>query len=191
MNRTLVMLLTFVLLSVVALAQPSPPSVPTACNVGSLPEGIQNRLKEEIGAWGIQQPENLSEDAHIRWKSEKPIECPGIAIGQFRSGRAPSYAILLVSHAKEKGGYELIAFTPGRQGSSYELTVLDHSADGEASNLFIHRELINKFFDERSRRKFEVEADDAILFADAGQKEYETDLYFWGKGGFQHQPVDY
>jgi hypothetical protein len=26
---------------------------------------------------------------------------------------------------------------------------------------------------------------------DAAENEYETDVYFWANGAYQHQPVDY
>ena len=56
------------------------------CNVGSLPQDIQSRLKEEYGSWKVQEPADLSKHAHERWESEKPLGCPGIAMGHFESG---------------------------------------------------------------------------------------------------------
>ena len=58
---------------------------PTLCKVESLPADIQNRLKEEYGSWKVQEPADLSRHAHERWESEKPLGCPGIAIGHFES----------------------------------------------------------------------------------------------------------
>ena len=81
-------------------------------------------------------------------------------------------------------------FTPVRDKVSYNMTVLDEATD-DASDVFIHREQVAKFFDQKSIAKFRVDADELILFADAGEKNYETDVYFWGNGGFQHQPIDY
>src|SRR2546425_12496613 len=60
---------------------------PTLCKVESLPSDIQNRLKEEYGSWKIQEPADLSQRARERWESEKPQECPGIAVGHFERDR--------------------------------------------------------------------------------------------------------
>ena len=54
-----------------------------------------------------------------------------------------------------------------------------------------YRVPISKFFDGKSKDKFQVQADEAILFVDAGEGEYETDVFFLAKGGYKHEPVDY
>ena len=59
------------------------------------------------------------------------------------------------------------------------------------ANFFIYRVQIGKFFDEQSRRKFKVQTDECVLLVDAAENEYETDVYFWANGAYQHQPVDY
>jgi hypothetical protein len=71
------------------------------------------------------------------------------------------------------------------------MTIAEQSDRGSAANFFIHRVNINKFFDQSSKRKFGVAASDGILLADAGENEYETDVYFWANGRYQHQPIDY
>jgi hypothetical protein len=44
------------------------------CSVGSLPEDIQSRLKEEYGSWKVQEPVGLSKRARERWES--PLRSP-------------------------------------------------------------------------------------------------------------------
>src|SRR5215472_8308387 len=184
MNKTLLFFVTLLLLSVSGFGQQGPnPSTPVSCKLESLPRDVQTRLKQELDGWNIQQPENLTEHARARWKSEKPLECPGIAVGHFKSENLLSYAILLAQHSRPKGGYKLIVFNPQDDESSYQMEVLEESTDDDASNLFVHQEPVGKFFDERSRKKFDVRASEAILFADVGEKEYETDVYFWARDG--------
>src|SRR5258708_7008170 len=57
---------------------------PALCDLKSLPENARKRLTEEFSSWKIQESRNLSKQARERWKSEKPLACPGIAIGQFQ-----------------------------------------------------------------------------------------------------------
>jgi hypothetical protein len=175
--------------SLLAPAKPSEESMP--CKPGpSLPPDVQSRLKGEFGSWKVQESADLSPRAHERWESEKPLACPGIAVGQFENAKTPSYAVLLVPQAHTDAGYKFLVFTTKAGQSSYEMRAID-SGDSGAANFFIHRVRISKFFDEPSRRKFQVQTSEGILFVDAAEKEYETDVYFWSNGSYQHQPVDY
>jgi hypothetical protein len=160
------------------------------CKLSSLPPDVHSRLKGEFGSWRVQEPANLSPRAHERWESEKPLACPGIALGKFEGTKTLSYAVLLVSQAHPDAGYKFLVFSPKAGQPSYEMRAAD-SGDSGASNFFIHTVHINKFFDEPSRRKFQVQTSEGILLADAAEKEYETDVYFWSNGSYQHQPVDY
>jgi hypothetical protein len=171
-----------------ALAKPS--QARALCKPGSLPPDIQSRLKEEYGSWKIQEPIDLSPRAHERWESEKPLACPGIAVGQFENAKTPSYAVLLVPQGHTDAGYKFLVFSPKTGQPSYEMRAAD-SGDSGAANFFIHKVRISKFFDEPSRRKFQVQMSEGILLADAAEKEYEADVYFWSNGSYQHQPVDY
>ena len=169
----------------------NPSNIPvTLCSTGYLLPDVQKRLAQDLKSWSVQQPQNLSETARECWSSEKPLACPGITVGHFEHGKTTSYALLLVSAGHTNPGYRFVMFTPERDGVSYDMTVLDEASD-DASDIFIHREDVAKFFDQKSIAKFRVDADELVLFADAGVKEYETDVYFWGNGSFQHQPVDY
>lgn len=157
----------------------------------TLPSDIQHRLGQQFDSWRVQEAKDLSATARERWQSEKPKACPGIAEGRFAGGTALSYAVLLVPSSHPDGGYKFLVFSPSHGKGSYELTIVEQSNHGGAGNYFIHCVRISKFFDERSRRKFGVKTTEGILLVDAGAKEYETDVYFWVSGGYQHQPVDY
>jgi hypothetical protein len=159
------------------------------CKPESLPEEVRGHLKREFASWKIQEPETLSQHARERWESEKPVKCPGIAIGQFEKDKTISYGVLLVSQGRPDASYKLLVFSP--KGASYETHVLDQSDDGGASNLFIRGVEIKKFFGGSSKRKFRVETREGILSVDSGENEYEADIYFWSGDSYQHEPVDY
>lgn len=159
------------------------------CKTEILPETVQDRLKQEFSSWTVQKPLGLSLNARKRWESEKPVQCPGIAIGQFENTKSLSYAVLLVAQGHADAGYKLLVFSP-KPGQAYEMRSLD-SGDNEAPNFFIHTVPMSKFFDDESRRKFQAYTSDGILLVDAAGQEYEVDVYFWANGTYRHQPIDY
>jgi hypothetical protein len=172
---------------------PVPPKTtggPVACNLGSLPSDIQDRLKADFGSWKIQEPQSLSEHARKTWEGKKPPACPGIAVGLFQSAKTPSYAVLLVPVDRPDAGYRFLVFSRKAGQPSVEATVVEQSDDHGASNYFIRKAPISRFFNEESKRKFQVQATDVILMVDSAEQEYEADIYFWLNGRFQQQPVD-
>ncbi len=164
---------------------------PAPCNLGSLPSDIQNRLKEDFGSWKVQEPENLSEHARKTWAGKKLPGCPGIAVGLFQSAKTPSYAVLLVPVDHPDAGYKFLVFSRKTGQPSYETTVVEKSDDHGASNYFIRKVPISEFFSEESKRKFQVQATEAILMVDSSEQEYEADIYFWSKGRYRQEPVDH
>ena len=154
---------------------------PTLCKVESLPSEIQNRLKEEYGSWKIQEPTYLSQRAREAWEPEKPLTCPGVAVGHFESAKSLSYAVLLVPTGHPDEGYRFLAF-------SQKLDKLDEKG---AANYYIQSTPISKFFDEASRKKFQAHTMDGILLTDSGENEYGVEVYFWSGGRYRHEPVDY
>jgi hypothetical protein len=182
----------FLLLSALLFGQAAAPANQSSalCKVESLPSDIQNRLKEEYSSWKIQEPADLSQRAHERWESEKPLECPGIALGHFESTKTPSYAILLVptGHA---GGYRFVVFGQKAGQPAYETKLVDKLDQNGAANYFIHRAPISKFFDEPSRKKFQAHTVDGILLVDSAENEYGVEVYFWSGGRYRHEPIDY
>jgi hypothetical protein len=170
-----------------AIAKPSERSA--LCKMETLPPDVQSRLKGEFGSWKVQETTSLSPSAHERWESEKPLTCPGIAMGQFEDA-APTYAILLLPQVHADGSYKFLVFSPKAGQSSYEMRTAD-SGDKGAPNFFIHRAPISKFFDEPSRKKFQVHTVDGILLVDAAKNEYGVEVYFWSGGHYRHEPIDY
>jgi hypothetical protein len=190
-------LLTLILRCALTFGQQA--SLPTAradrgvalCKVEILPPYVQSRLKAEFGSWKPQEPADLTTLAHERWESEKPLACPGIAVGQFEKGEKQSYAVLLVPRAHADAGYRFLVFTPRASQPDYDVKFVEQSDSGGASYYFIHTVRVSKLFDEVSRRKFNVQSSDCILLVGSGEEGYEADVYFWTSGSYQHQPVDY
>ena len=166
------------------------------CKEVFLPREVEKHLETAFGSWKIQQPADLSPTALARWKDEKPLECPGIAAGYFERSDALSYAVLLVPKGHAARGCTFLVFSQGSdsvgagQRRPYEARVLERWDRG-ARDVFIRGVEIRKFFDARSRRKFDARSGDGILFVEAAEKEYGTDMFYWTKGGFRHDPVDY
>ena len=174
---------------------PSPlgpsPTEASNCNLGSLPSDIRNHLTSNFSSWKIQEPENLSEYARKTWADKNPPGCPGIAVGLLQSARTPSYAFLLVPVDHPDAGYRFLVFSRKAGKPSYEAEVVEKSDEHGASNYFIRNVPVSRFFNEKSKRKLQVQATDAILMVGSGEKEYEADIYFWSNGGYRQEPVDY
>lgn len=163
---------------------------PASCGLASLPADLQSRLKGDYGSWKIQEAETLSEHARKTWEGKKPPACPGVAVGLFQGAKTPSYAVLLVPVNHPDAGYRFLVFSHKAEQAAYEATVVEKSDDKGASNYFIRKVAVSRFFDEASKRKFQVQAAEAILMVDSAEAEYEADLYFWSNGRFQQHPVD-
>jgi hypothetical protein len=196
--RELVLALAIFLMTGVSFAQnankPAEPGSTSAvpqCNIEGLPPGVQKRLKQDFGAWKIQEPTDLSRRAHGRWESEKPPGCPGIAVGSFENAKTPSYAILLVPTGHAESGYRFLVFSQKTGQPAYETRLVAKLDQNGAANYFIHRTPINKFFDEQSRKKFQAYTVDGILLIDSAENEYGVEVYFWSGGRYQHEPIDY
>lgn len=163
---------------------------PTLCKLQSLPSDIQSRLKRDYSSWKVQEAETLSEHARKTWEGKKPPACPGIAVGLFRGAKTASYAVLLVPVDHPDAGYRFLVFSRKAGRPSYEATVVEKSDDKGASNYFIRKVAVSRFFNEESKRKFQVQAAETILMVNSAEQEYEADLYFWSNGSFQQHPVD-
>jgi len=61
----------------------------------------------------------------------------------------------------------------------------------EAGNFFVHAIQLGEFFNQQWTEKLGFAAKAGILLLDAGEQEYEADVYYWAQGRYQHQPVDY
>ena len=142
---------------------------------------------------GAHSPEgaNLSQRAQGRWESEKPLRCPGIAIGHFDRAQMPSYALLLVPAVNADAGCRFFAFSQRPGQSDYEAKLLDKLDEAGAANYCVRGTPVGKFFDQASKKRFNAHTSDVILPFDSAEKEYEVDVYYWSEDRYKHDPVDY
>src|SRR5258708_14108463 len=105
-----------------------------------------------------------------RCRSERPLECQGIAVGQFETAKV-SYAVLLVPAVRQGTGYKFLVFSRKTDKPSYEPKILELSSNEEARNYFIRKIRIANFFSEESRSKFSVRTRDGILFVASAEDE--------------------
>jgi hypothetical protein len=160
-----------------------------ACNFAALPSELQQRLKTDFPSWKIQDSGNLTENAKARWQAEKPVACPGIAVGHFESPTHLSYAVLLVPLRNPESAYRFLVFTPKNEAQG-DLTVVESSDAPSAANGFVRTVPLTKVFNADWRRKLNAGGSEGILFVDAGLDEYEADVYFWSEGKYHHEPID-
>lgn len=189
-------LIVVVILSLVAAAPSAGPSMSQAkqtdasllCRLDVLPEDFKRAVNTRFSSWKIQEPSNLTPSARERWKSEKPLTCPGIAVGEFETPGKSSYAVLLVPKNNPDSAYKLLIYAPPLPD---RFRTLEEWSQGQAANYFIHAIVIAKVFSKDWIRKLNVTTRDGILAAEAGKNEYGIDVYFWSKGQYQHEPIDY
>src|SRR5271166_2961429 len=167
-----------------------PAERPSGCNSQSLPSEVQSRLKRDFSSWRIQETATLSEFARKSWASRKPLACPRISIGLFRDNNESSYAVLLVPIDRPNAGCRFLVFSRITENAGYEMTVVEQSDNPGASGYFIRKVAVSRFFSEESKRKFQVQATEAILMVDSAEEEYEADIYYWSNGRFHQQWVD-
>ena len=159
------------------------------CSPKILPENIQARLKSEFAGWRILEPGDLSAHARERWAAIKPIQCPGIAIGQFESDET-AYAVYLVPASQADARYRLVAFAPNSDRSFHE-TIVERWDGGGATHFFIAKIKVDDFLNQTWRQKLHVVVKEGFIMIDAAWTEYEADVYYWSRGHYLHQPVDY
>jgi hypothetical protein len=162
-----------------------------SCKIDDFPETVQDQLKADLASWKIQEPDDLTRRARERWQAEKPLRCPGLAIGKFERNDASGYAVLLVPRNRSMSGHKFLIFGPMERPTAYRQRAVDQSNGIGSGDFFIRTVAIGKFFDAASRIKFRVQTPEGILLVDAGEKEYEADIYFWTNGKYEQQPVDY
>jgi hypothetical protein len=162
-----------------------------ACTLNLLPAEMQRQIKNDYSSWRLQDVTNLSANAKERWQSEKPLDCPGIAVGQFETMNQKSYAVLLVPDSKPDAGYRLLVYTPNENHSPEALRIIDQSDKSGASNFFVHEIQIAKVFSSEWVKKLRVTTSYGILFVGAGTSEYEADVYFWAGDKYRNEAIDY
>ena len=160
------------------------------CDLTALPAEIQSALPRDFSGWKVQQSSNLGKTARNSWSARKPGACPGVAVGQFEGGPTTSYALLLVPANSGERGYILAVYGRESGAEAFSAKLIEKSSDADGTSFFIRSEPVDKPFSEASRKKYRMSARDAIALIDAGENEYEVEVYFWANGRFESTPVD-
>jgi hypothetical protein len=189
MRRVLALIVLFSGMAI--LGCPVSRAEPRLCEVNQLPVEIQNRITTDFGTWKVQTPENLSQQSRLTWTGKKASGCPGIATGLFRSSLKTSYAVLLVPSDHPDTAYRFVVFNAQPEHSGYEELIVEKPDKHGASNFFIKKVPVSQFFDGASKKRFRVQANEAILMVDSAENEYEADIFFWSNDRFREEPVDY
>ena len=158
------------------------------CRLDILPKDFQSAITTKFPSWKIQEPPNLTPNAKSRWEAEKPLACPGIAVGEFETPGKLSYAVLLVPKNASASAYKLLIHAPALPD---HLRTLEEWNKGQAANCFIHTIVIAKVFSKDWIKRLSVTTRDGILAAEAGVNEYGVYVYFWSKEEYHHEPIDY
>lgn len=161
------------------------------CTLSELPAAMQTYIHVNYPSWRLQDVSNLSANAKERWQSEQPVACPGLAVGQFEKMNQKSYAVLLVPANKPDTGYRLLVSRPNGSEPPHSFEAVEQSDKIGASNFFVHGIRIAKVFSTEWVKKLRVNTPDGILFVDASESEYETDVFFWAGDKFRHEPIDH
>jgi len=161
-----------------------------SCGRDSFPAEIQRELETSFSSWKIQDISNLSTRAKERWQGEKPLTCPGIAVGQFEISGQSSYAFMLVQREKPDSAYKILVFSPNPDHSAFSLKLIHQWDKGGAANNFIHTVVITKVFSAEWVRKLKVGTREGILAVESAEDEYGVEVFFWSNGAFRHEPID-
>ena len=159
-----------------------------SCNTDFFPSSVNMILKRDFAGWEIQKSSNLNSNVREIWQSVKPLKCPGTAIGKFSyTGTLLSYATLLV---QADGRFKVVVFWRKEGKSAYEASVVESEENG-ASSVYIRGVPIRKFFDEVTKKKFDVRASEGILAVHSAENMYEADIIFLTSKGYKEESVDY
>jgi hypothetical protein len=161
-----------------------------SCRLDSLPSELQHALESKFSSWKIQDTSNLSARAKEHWQAEKPLACPGVAIGQFETSGQLSYAVLLIPKQNPDSAYKILVFSPNPGDLTPALRPIDEWNKGGAASNFIHTVSIAKVFSAEWIRKLNVKTKDGILAVESGEDEYGVEVFFFSNGAFRHEPID-
>jgi hypothetical protein len=161
------------------------------CDSIHLPSALRNRLESDFASWKTQAVTDLSTYAKQRWRSEKPLACPGIVAGRLQTAEHDTYVLLLVSRNGSDNAYRLVAFVPSDNAGSYVPQLIEQWDKGGSSHYFVHTIQLDKVFSPTWVRKLHVKVSQGVLFVDAAESEYGAEVYFWADGKYRHESIDY
>jgi hypothetical protein len=157
------------------------------CRLDSLPQDVRGSLTRNFAAWKVQEPANLSVRARTRWGEERPLTCPGIAVGHFQDPKSASYAVLLVPINRVSDAYKLLIYTV-QSGQFYGFKAVAQSETG-GSEVFVSSVPTVRFFEATSKWVSRSRVSEAVMLVDSAATQ--AFLYIWGDMSYERTQVNY
>jgi hypothetical protein len=159
------------------------------CRLESLPEDIRGSLARRFAEWKILAPTDLSSNARERWAGEKPLACPGMAIGHFQNQKDTAYALLLIPTDRSDPEFALVVFTPASSRGIYAYKLVDRLEAGGGDSFMLSAP-ISKYVQDESILKSRSRPGDGMLVVIAGAKT-EAYVYYWTNDSYRRQQANY
>jgi len=156
------------------------------CRFDSLPVDVRHSLERRFGGWQIQSAASLSPRARQRWAAERPLTCPGIAVGHFDDSQAFSYALLLIGtdHASSR----LLVFTPLSGQAFYGFRLVDQF-ESSADDVFVRTVPNSQYLGKDALFAHRSREGDSLLLSNSAKGTPEEVVYVWMPDGYRHQAV--
>jgi hypothetical protein len=158
------------------------------CSVDTLPKDIRNSLSRNFSAWKIQEPQDLSARARVRWGEERPLACPGIAAGRFQDPKDGSYALLLVPTNRASNAFKLLIYTQ-QAGQQYYGFKAVAQGDADGNEIFIATVPTVRFFEATSKWVAHSRVSEAVMMVDSANTQ--SYLYVWSDLAYEREQVNY
>jgi hypothetical protein len=158
------------------------------CHTDSLPDDVRGSLSRLFSGWKVQEPSDLSARARTRWGEERPLSCPGIAMGHFQDPKNASYALLLIQASHSTAAYKVVIYTQQSGGKYYGFKAVSQ-ADSGASDVFLHTVPPARFFDPSSKWVAHAKVTDAVMVVDSAATE--AYLYLWSETNYDREQVNF
>lgn len=158
------------------------------CRLDSLPQDVRESLSRNFSAWKIQQPADLSMRARTRWEQERPLTCPGIAVGHFQDPKNTSYALLLVPVNRASDVYRLVVYAQQSSARYYGFRAAGQGANG-GSEVFVAAVPTVRYFEVTSKWVAHSHVSEAVMLVDSAATE--SYLYIWSDTAYERAQVNY
>jgi hypothetical protein len=158
------------------------------CRLDSLPQDIRGSLSRNFSAWRIQEPTDLSIRARTRWGAERPLTCPGIAVGHFQDPKGASYAVLLIPANHSSDAYKLLVYT-AQSGQQYYGFKAVGAGDNGGGDVFVSSVPTTRFFDATSKWVAHSRITEAVMLVDSAA--IQAFLYLWSDTAYERTQVNY
>ncbi len=158
------------------------------CRPDSLPQDIRSSLARNFNGWKIQEPADLSTRARTRWGAERPLNCPGIAVGHFQDAKNASYALLLIPANRSSSAYRLLIFTQ-QSGQQYYGFKAVGQTDSGAGDVFVETVPTVRYFEATAKPVARSHVSEAVMLVDSAASQ--AYLYVYADLAYEREQIDY